>query len=249
MGLFPLFSIFALFSFLINHLLPNIDITDAAFYSFPRMIKDFNNLDTVRRAFKAVEDEDIGALYRFLTDGGDPDVKNDQGLTLLQAAASKNRYLSATMLLEGGANPNLTGGEYLYTALHHAAAHNNGELIALLVRHDANPDFLDKYGQTPLHVAASEGNTNAAVALTDAGVDVFAKDKRGDTAFGVAAWKQREVLDFVQQEFIDVQKHLHAVMHDQREKSAAWQEKNDKQLKGDLDTLKRHNPGRFKLGQ
>lgn len=211
------------------------------------MINDFNNLDAVRRAFKAAETEDIGALYRFLTDGGNPDAKNDEGLTLLQFAASKSSYLSATLLLEGGASPNLTGGEHNYTALHHAATRDNAEMIALLVQHAANPDLKDKYGQTPLHVAAWEGNLRAASALTTAGADVFAKDKQGDTAFGLAAWKQREVLDFAQQEFIDVQRHLHAVMHDQREKSAAWQAKNERKMQGDIDTLKRHNPGRFKL--
>lgn len=229
--------------------MPNIDITDGAFYSFSRMINDFNNLDAVRRAFKAAETEDIGALYRFLTDGGDPDVKNADGLTLLQFAASKNSYLSATLLLEGGANPNLTGGEFGYTALHHAATRDNAEMIALLAQYDANTELKDKYGQTALHVAAWEGNLRAASALTDAGADVFAKDKQGDTAFGLAAWKQREVLDFAQQEFIDVQKHLHDVMHEQREKSAAWQARNERKLQGDLDSLKRHNPGRFKLGQ
>lgn len=213
------------------------------------MINDFNNLDATRRAFKAVEAEDIGALYRFLTDGGDPDVKNDAGLTLLQFAASKSLYLSASLLLEGGANPNLTGGEHQYTALHYAAERDNAQMIDLLAQCDANPDFKDKYGQTPLHIAAGEGSPRAAVALTEAGADVFAKDKNGDTAFAVAAWKQREVLDFAQQEFIDVQKHLSAVMHDQREKSAAWQSKNEKKLQGDIDSLKRYNPGRFKLGQ
>lgn len=213
------------------------------------MINDFNNLDAARRAFKAAETEDIGTLYRFLKDGGDPDVKNDDGQTLLQFAASKNSYLSATLLLEGGASPNLAGGEDRYTALHHAARRDNAEMIALLAQYDANPDLKDKYGQTALHVAALEGNARAATALTAAGADVFAKDKNGDTAFGVAAWKQREVLDFAQQEFIDVQKHLSSVMHDQREKSAAWQSKNEKKLQGDIDSLKRHNPGRFKLGQ
>jgi cytohesin len=213
------------------------------------MIKDFNNHDAVRRAFEAAEAEDIGALHDFLTGGGDPDVKNDDGLTLLQFAAAKNSYLSATLLLAGGANPNLSGGEHNYAALHHAAARDNAEMIALLARYDANPDLKDKHGQTPLHVAAWEGNARAAVALTDAGADVFAKDRQGETAFGLAAWKQREVLDFAQQEFIDVQKHLSSVMHEQREKSAAWQSKNDKKLQGDIDSLKRHNPGRFKLGQ
>lgn len=212
------------------------------------MINAFNNQDAVRRAFQAADAEDIDALRRYLTGGGDPDAKNEGGLTLLQFAASKSRYITATILLEGGADPDARGGEYQQTALHYAAERDYAQLIVLLAEYEADPNLKDKFGQTPLHLAAHEGSPRAAVALTKAGADVFIKDKRGDTARDIAGWRQNEVLDFAWQEYIDIQKHLGQVMHDLREQSEAWQRKQEKHVQGDLDALKKRNPGRYKLG-
>ncbi|HYD19415.1 MAG TPA: ankyrin repeat domain-containing protein [Patescibacteria group bacterium] len=212
------------------------------------MTNAFTSSEAIARAFKAADAEDIDALRRFLIGGGDPNARNADGLTLLQFAASKSHYIAATILLDGGADPNARGGEYQQTALHYAAERDYAQLIELLAEYKADPNLKDKHGQTPLHLAAHEGSPRAAVALTKAGADVFMKDRRGDTARDIATWRQREVLDFAWQEYIDIERHLGKVMHDRREQSAAWQRQQDAKLQGDLGALKKHNPGRFKLG-
>jgi cytohesin len=56
------------------------------------------------------------------------------------------------------------------------------EMIATLVAGRADPNLTDQiHGQTPLHVAADEGDAEAAAALIAHGADVNAKDRKGRT--------------------------------------------------------------------
>jgi len=56
------------------------------------------------------------------------------------------------------------------TLLHHAAAGNQPDVIEMLVNdYPAKADATDKEGRTPLDVAVSMGNEDAAVALESEG--------------------------------------------------------------------------------
>jgi len=208
-----------------------------------------NQPDAVKLAFKAVDDENVDALRHYLTGGGDENARNAAGLTLLQHAVSKNRYIAAALLLEGGADPDMKSrGTHGYTALHYAADNDNVQMIELLAKYRANPDVIDKNKQTPLHVAAYEGNPKAVYALTKAGADMFAKDRDDRTAYDVALRRRGEVLDFQWQEYEDIERHLRRRMEESARIAAAFKEAHDKKVGQDLTELKKKNPNRYKLG-
>ncbi len=214
------------------------------------MINKYNFPDALKQAFEAVDAENVDTLRRFLTSGGDVNVRNADGLTLLQYAASKHRYISATLLLEGGADPDLKSkGTHGYTALHYAAEHDNYQMVDLLAKYKANPEIQDKNKQTPLHVAAYSGSPKAVYALTKAGADMFAKDRDGYTPLDIATWRKSEVLDFAWQEYIDIERHLTRKMDDAHKASTAFKQANEKKVGNDIATLKKNNPNRYKLGK
>lgn len=214
------------------------------------MINKYNYPDALRQAFDAVEREDVDTLRRFLTGGGDENARNASGLTLLQHAVSRNSYISATLLLEGGVDPDLKSrGTHHYTALHYAAERDNQQMIELLVTHKAKTDVTDKYKQTPLHVAAHEGNPRAVYALTKAGADIFAKDGNGHTALDIAIRRKSEVLDFQWQEYGDIERFLTRKMDEAHKASVAFKQAQDNKIGKDIETLKKKNPNRYKLGK
>jgi ankyrin repeat protein len=54
-------------------------------------------------------------------------------------------------------------------------------VIGVLLRAGAKVDAKDQAGETPLHVAAQEGNREAVTMLVQAGAKVNARDKKGYT--------------------------------------------------------------------
>jgi len=125
---------------------------------------------------------------------------NDRKTALMVAAASGNREFSV-LLLEKGANPDLSdeGG---YTALHYAASDPDGAdmVRALLARHThPNPRTtrdareyvyagVNLTGATPLFLAASRGNVETVRALLAGGADPFITTEKGTAPLHVATW-------------------------------------------------------------
>ncbi|NP_001132707.1 uncharacterized LOC100194190 [Zea mays] len=96
------------------------------------------------------------------------------GVTPLGGASLFGEVACARFLLDHGADPNKMDS-HCYVALHNAAKNGNGEIIRLLVSRGARVDIAAPHG-TPLHIAASYGNTGAVKILlehhADAGADV-----------------------------------------------------------------------------
>ncbi|MBE7508535.1 MAG: ankyrin repeat domain-containing protein [Planctomycetia bacterium] len=65
--------------------------------------------------------------------------------------------------------------------LHDAAQHDNSRAIKQLTAKGAEVNLPNKFGQSPLHVAAGAGAHGAIEALLKAGADVGARDLRGRT--------------------------------------------------------------------
>jgi ankyrin repeat protein len=213
------------------------------------MTNKYSPPDAVKQAFAAVDAENIDKLRQYLADG-DENARNEHGLTLLQYAASRNRYISATVLLEGGADPDMKSrGTHGYTALHYAAENDNAELVKLLAQYNAGLNVADKNRQTPLHIAAEHGNPKAVMALTRAGADMFAEDRFGRTPLETATHRKHEALDFEWQEYIDIEKHLSRRMEEHRTLASAFKQAQDEKVENDRAALKKHNPNRYKLGQ
>jgi ankyrin repeat protein len=94
------------------------------------------------------------AVIAILATGADPDADADNtfGVRPLHSACAVGDRVSARVLLEAGANPNVSqqGG---YTPLHGAAHNRDAELVQLLLDHGADPDAPDDDGRTPRDLA------------------------------------------------------------------------------------------------
>jgi ankyrin repeat protein len=59
-------------------------------------------------------------------------------------------------------------------------------MAVLLIRHGANVNSANRDGSTPLMAAVARGSDVIVTALLDAGAQVTAKDKTGQTALDIA---------------------------------------------------------------
>lgn len=91
------------------------------------------------------------------------------------------------ILLEAGANPNLSSGPH-GNALQIAAASGHEGVVRTLLEFDANAYLPDAAGRTPLHLAASSGSLNIVRLLLDRGADAMLEqpDSQCFTALDVA---------------------------------------------------------------
>lgn len=101
----------------------------------------------------------------------------------------------AKILLDAGANVNLTGGDGK-TALHRAVYCRNEPLVRLLIQAGANVKAQHLSGSccgdTPLHEAAFFGYTPLALLLIEHGADVNAKNAAGQTPLCLAVQNSHE---------------------------------------------------------
>ncbi|MGH9144658.1 MAG: ankyrin repeat domain-containing protein [Vicinamibacterales bacterium] len=89
--------------------------------------------------------------------------------------------------LKHSADVNAPQGDGM-TALHWAAAHNNADLVAVLLHAGANVKATTRMGAyTPLILAARNGSPTAIVPLVKAGADVNARTSNGATSLMFAA--------------------------------------------------------------
>lgn len=97
-------------------------------------------------------------------------------MLFLAAMVNDSRYLK--ILLDAGANPNLTGpkGSVLNSAL---ASDNELENLRLLLEAGANPNTADIVGATPLHTAARTNAFESLIVLLEHGADPLAKNRNG----------------------------------------------------------------------
>ena len=115
-------------------------------------------------------------------------VLDDQGITRLhQAAESNSTGVAKQLLLDDGADPNVTtdGGR---TPLHFTAAADSAEVAKLLLDADVNPNAASDEGRTPLHIAAFTNSAEVAKLLLKNGANVNATDKDEGTPLHAAAW-------------------------------------------------------------
>lgn len=138
---------------------------------------------------------DIKALATVLAAGKTPDIRDEDGDTLLAIAATydpifDSRAEAIFSLLEHGANPNvksvlLERPPLIWTIL----ARNVSGSLALL-GHGAEADSVDALGGSPLLYAANTSMTGIAIALLDRGADPNQADTYGWTPLTHAVSRQ-----------------------------------------------------------
>jgi len=97
---------------------------------------------------------------------------------LLLYAAYRGDLGTVRALLSRGVPVDATDHAYRRTAMHGAAAKGDLPILRYLISKGGNVNFLDRYGDSPLELAASANRTEAIKFLTESG----AKQIRGDDA-------------------------------------------------------------------
>ncbi len=122
------------------------------------------------------------------------DSRDGDGLTPLHYAAREGDTEIISYLVDKGAKLELQTAQ-AKTPLHLAAMNDREAAAAMLLNKGAALEARDDYLRTTLILCAREGGgAGTARLLLDAGADVNAADKFGETAIGLAAWRgKREV--------------------------------------------------------
>jgi ankyrin repeat protein len=123
------------------------------------------------------------------------DTRDGDGRTLLHYAASGGDAALVSFLISKGAQLEVEDAHHK-TALHTAAMNDRKDAVATLLNRGAALEARDDYQRTALVLCARErGQAPTGRVLIEAGADVNAVDKFGDTALGLAAWRGKA--DFV----------------------------------------------------
>jgi ankyrin repeat protein len=133
----------------------------------------------------AMPDEDavIGRLG-----GHDLTIADDQGQTLLMAAAAAGHARVVTFLLDAHLDTNQRDRAER-TALFYAAEQGHDNVVEALLDAGANPNLADRNGDTPLHVAIAHRQQRVVTLLTRHGANLAARNAAGWTAAQLAQAK------------------------------------------------------------
>lgn len=111
-----------------------------------------------------------------------PNARNRSGDTPLMLAVYSGKEAAAKALLAGGAQINQDG----WAPLHYAVYAEQTEMVSLLLSKGAKVDARAPNQQTPLMLAAKNGNIEIARTLLNAKADPSLKDQHGETALSLA---------------------------------------------------------------
>jgi ankyrin repeat protein len=112
-----------------------------------------------------------------------------QGKTPLLRAIEANDPKIVHLLFEHGANPDkATKTVGARPPLREALIVGNIDIIKDLIRNNANVNLGDSYQITPLMMAVSQGPAEAAFLLIEAGADVNAEDRGGQTVWNYSTF-------------------------------------------------------------
>ena len=134
----------------------------------------------------AAELGNIEAVKQHLDDGTEVNAKDENGLTPLHFAKTKE---IADLLISKGADVNAKEAKNRITPLHWAAWRGRKEIAELLIAKGADVNVKNKDGGTPLHNAAWKGHVEIAKLLIVKNADVNAKDVEGQTPLD---WAEEE---------------------------------------------------------
>ncbi len=123
-----------------------------------------------------------------IKEGGNPNVRDKNGRTLLMVASLTGDLENLHTLIKAGADLNAKdrSGD---TALHKAINTDKLESVRALIKAGADPNIKRNTGSTPLHIATRLENLPILHTLIEAGADVNTKDNNGQTPLMVAVFR------------------------------------------------------------
>ncbi|CAM9416521.1 unnamed protein product [Choristocarpus tenellus] len=130
--------------------------------------------------YLAADRGDTRLLREWLDCGGQTDVRDADGWTLMMHASIYGQAECVRLLLGRGASVHIvsyTGN----TPLHGASANDHLEVVAILVEAGASVNIKNGFGNTALHSATSTGNTTVPQFLLMHGSDPNVENSVGET--------------------------------------------------------------------
>jgi uncharacterized protein len=125
---------------------------------------------------------------RLLELGADPNVVYADGNHVMIASTELRDRRILQSALEHGGNPNLATGDSFGNTPIFEAMSTGFDVVDLLLAHGADIDAIDKFGSSPVLVAAGRGDFEAVYNLLERGADYRLKNQNGrDLASRVAA--------------------------------------------------------------
>lgn len=136
--------------------------------------------------FNAIMMHDNDLLKGWIRAGGDINITNENGNTLLMNAIHYENDEIARFLLSSKADVNKKG-DGGWEAIHWVASmFNRNHLIDLLLQHGASMRSLTDVLETSLHVAVSYNNSESVYTLLDAKASLNVVDSRGLTPLDIS---------------------------------------------------------------
>lgn len=102
--------------------------------------------------------------------------RNSKGWTALKLASKKGLEQCVEVLLNHGADPNISDNEG-YLPLHNAVG--NTDVVKLLIEYTTNINKQTHGGETPLYLAISQNSTRSSLILLEHGADPNIPNKEG----------------------------------------------------------------------
>ncbi|KAM9717514.1 ankyrin repeat domain-containing protein 53 [Menidia menidia] len=125
-----------------------------------------------------------------------------QGLPAVHVACLYGELPTLRVLVESGLwgidSGDSLGRRPLHMVLSPRSSPNASRCLKYLLEHEADVNCTTDGGQTPLHLAASQGLLDCTEVLVEAGADVLAKDAAGHTPLDLARiWCHRKVARYL----------------------------------------------------
>jgi ankyrin repeat protein len=143
-------------------------------------VRDRRGYTLATRCFWQFKPIDLIHIKTLIEQDLDLDVLNVDSTTTLALAVRTGEADLVRILLDGGADPNLSGA-HGRTPLFDAVFQNEPDIVSLLIERGADVDAKDDYGATPLSEAAALGNEGVSRRLLTQGAQVNSRQAYGQT--------------------------------------------------------------------
>jgi ankyrin repeat protein len=133
-----------------------------------------------RELIQAVFADNIGAVNDLLSKGADVNVKDENGVTPLMQAKTRDMAL---VLIDAGANINAQDINKTSAVMY---ATSYADVERMLLEKGAKPDVQNSIGDTALIWCGRFGRTDSAHALLEHGASISLNNQKGETALAAA---------------------------------------------------------------